>query len=190
MLFFCRWLSSVASPPKIYLTLRQAASCVATWSCCPCSSWFSPGWSAGSCMLVSATIVARAHLTTDILVDFIIYLTSCWSHSFYSRWGGMCGPGRMWEILWCQCGLHQHRLSKTGGGSHAQRWVAKGLCLLSWECKWQPPFTKLSCPILICYLIYCRSTRSHAVGDAGLSDELTHFHLQQCQHSLHNGHLH
>ena len=38
--------------------------------------------------------------------------------------------------------------------------------------------------------MYFRSARSHAVCDAGVSDELTHLHLQQCQYSLHHGHLH
>lgn len=47
---------------------------------------------------------------------------------------------------------------------------------------------KLSSPILT--VIHFRSARSYVVGDAGLSDELTYLHLQQCQHSLHNGHLH
>lgn len=40
----------------------------------------------------------------------------------------MCGAGRMSEILRGQCGLHQHCVSKTGGGSHAKRCVAKDLC--------------------------------------------------------------
>lgn len=53
MLCLSRWLSSAASQPRTYLTWRRAASCVATWSCCPCSSWFSLAWSAGSSIPVS-----------------------------------------------------------------------------------------------------------------------------------------
>lgn len=61
-----------------------------------------------------------------------------------------------------------------------------GWVFISWESKRRP----LSSPILICYSIRFRSARSYAVGDAGLSDELTNLHLQQCQYSLYNGHLH
>lgn len=43
---------------------------------------------------------------------------------------------------------------------------------------------------LMFYSVYLRSTRSYAVCDAGLFDELTYVHLQQRQYSLYNGHLH
>lgn len=157
MLFFCRWSSSVASQPRICLTLRQVVSYAATWSCCPCSSWFSPGWSAGSSILVSvpwwpmseSAIVAHAFPQT--YRGFKHFFTSCWSYSFYSRCGGMCGTRRMSKTLWGQCGLHQHCLSQTGGGSYAQWWVAKDHCLMSQNAS-DAPFSSNNLPLILFYL--------------------------------------
>ena len=48
-----RSLCSAASPPKTCRTWRLAASCVGTWNCCPCSSWWCQEWSAASCSQVT-----------------------------------------------------------------------------------------------------------------------------------------
>lgn len=61
------------------------------------------------------------------------------------------------------------------------------------ECLQPLIFSRLICsggyhPLILS--VHVRSARSDDVGDAGLSDELAHLHLQQCKHSLHHGHLH
>lgn len=63
-----RWLFSAASQLRISLTLKPDVSCVVTWSCCQCSSWFSPGWSAGS-----STLVSVLHSGNVVLVVLV-----CW----------------------------------------------------------------------------------------------------------------
>lgn len=47
VLLFCRWSSSGVLQLAVWPTWKPAASCVATWNCCLCSSWCSRGWSAG-----------------------------------------------------------------------------------------------------------------------------------------------
>lgn len=82
LLFFCRWSSSAASQPRIYPTLRPAVSYAATWSCCPCSSWFSPAWSAGSSMLVSVRWLLMFIVWSKLTGRPHDGFTSCWSYSF------------------------------------------------------------------------------------------------------------
>lgn len=56
-------------------------------------------------------------------------------------------------------------------------------------CFW---LTMVDCRIILFHfnLGFCsRAARTDAVSDAGLSDELANLHLQQCQHSVHDGHL-
>ena len=48
-----RSLCSAACQARTCPTWRPPASCVGTWSCCPCSSWWCQGWSAASCSQVS-----------------------------------------------------------------------------------------------------------------------------------------
>jgi hypothetical protein len=32
------------------------------------------------------------------------------------------------DVLWCQRGLHQHRLSQTSGRPHAKWWITEDAC--------------------------------------------------------------
>lgn len=108
VLLFCRWSSSGVLQLAVWPTWKPAASCVATWNCCLCSSWCSRGWSAGFSTQVCAVETIKQSAG---MYKAKIFTYTCVCVSFTGRRRRLCCPWGVWEGVWNWGGLLQHCLS-------------------------------------------------------------------------------